>query len=159
MTYEKALFGAGCFWGVEARFAALPGVVDTAAGYAGGTTERPSYEQVCSGSSGHAEVVEVTYNPAKISYTELLDAFFAMHNPEQPYRRAARQEDSPREQYRSVLFTTSEEQAHEATARLAALNASGKYKCGVATEVLPASAFWRAEEKHQQYFAKRNIQP
>ena len=158
LPLEKATFGAGCFWGVEARFAALPGVIDTAAGYAGGSAEQPTYEQVCSGRTGHAEVVEVTYNPAKISYAALLDAFFAMHNPAQPYRRPA--QDAPkREQYRSVIFTHSEEQAAEAHARIAALIASGTFPDGIATEVLPAPTFWRAEERHQQYFLKRNIEP
>ena len=170
MATEKAIFGAGCFWGVEARFAALPGVLDTAAGYAGGHAEAPTYDQVCSGRTGHAEVVEVTYNPVKISYSDLLDAFFAMHNPAQPYRaavglrvRSARSDpedtrDAKWDQYRSVIFTHTTVQAREADERVALLSSSGKYPTGVATEVSPAPPFWRAEERHQQYFAKRNIQ-
>lgn len=159
MANEKAIFGAGCFWGVEARFAALPGVLDTVAGYAGGDLANPSYEQVCIGRTGHAEVVEVTYNPAKVLYTELLDAFFAMHNPAQPYRHAGRPGAPGREQYRSVIFTGTAEQERAACERVAALNASGKYPNGVATEVLPAATFLPAEEHHQQYFAKRNLRP
>jgi len=158
MPYRKAMFGAGCFWGVEARFAALPGVMDTAAGYAGGDVAHPSYEQVCGGHTGHAEVVEVSYNPAKIRYGELLDAYFRMHNPAQPYLAAGKPGSSGRQQYRSVIFAVDEEQEREARERVAELNAAGKYPNGLATEVLPAPAFWRAEERHQQYFQKRNVQ-
>ena len=159
MDNERAIFGAGCFWGVEARFAALLGVLDTVAGYAGGDLANPSYEQVCTGRTGHAEVVEVTYNPAKVLYTELLDAFFAMHNPAQFYRHPGSAGAPAREQYRSVIFTGTAEQERAACERVASLNASGKYPNGVATEVLPAATFFPAEEHHQQYFAKRNLQP
>ena len=158
MPTEKAIFGAGCFWGVEARFAALPGVFDTAAGYAGGDAPNPTYDQVCTGATGHAEVVEVTYNPEKIGYSQLLDAFFAMHNPAQPYLRAIEPGAKSRDQYRSVIFTNTPVQANEAQARIAALASSGKYPNGLVTEVFPAPTFWRAEAHHQQYFAKRNVQ-
>ena len=156
MQTETAIFGAGCFWGVEARFAALSGVLDTAVGYAGGEAETPTYDQVCGGSTGHVEVVQVTYSPARITYSQLLDAFFTMHNPAQPYLKTGA---NSRDQYRSVIFTSTSEQLREAQERIAALAASGDYPKGLATEVLPAALFWRAEDRHQQYFAKRNIQP
>ena len=161
MAVEKATFGAGCFWGVEARFAALPGVLDTAAGYAGGDKPKPTYDQVCEGATGHAEVVEVSINPERISYRALLAAFFAMHNPAQPYRKGASAGTTagPQKwnQYRSVLFTHTDEQARAAREYMTALEGSAKYPAGFMTEVLPAPQFWRAEEHHQQYYAKRNI--
>lgn len=154
MKLEKATFGAGCFWGVEARFVELPGVLDTAAGYAGGELERPSYEDVCAGNSGHAEVVEVTFRLDRLTYGQLLDAFFAMHNPTQPYLKAGTPD---RSQYRSLVLTHTPEQQAEAEARIAELNASGKYPGPIATQVMPAGAFWRAEEHHQRYLEKRNL--
>jgi peptide-methionine (S)-S-oxide reductase len=164
MKLATATFGAGCFWSVEARFAALPGVVDTAAGYAGGTAPQPGYRDVCTGRTGHAEVVQVTYNPERVSYAELLDAFFAMHNPTQPYLgtqpTAARDcPDTNRSQYRSVIFAHTDEQREQALERIAELDRSGRWAQPVVTQVKPAPAFWRAEDYHQRYMERRNLRP
>ncbi|HVJ09597.1 MAG TPA: peptide-methionine (S)-S-oxide reductase MsrA [Acidisarcina sp.] len=148
---EKATFGAGCFWGVEASFASIPGVIETAVGYEGGQLENPSYKDVCTNQTGHAEAVEVTFNPDKVSYEALLDAFFAMHDPTQ----LNRQGPDWGTQYRSVVFFHSPQQEAAAKARIAALNASGKYPKPVVTQVVPAQTFWRAEEYHQKYLEKR----
>lgn len=152
MSNEKATFGAGCFWGVEEHFSKLHGVLETAVGYAGGSKAEPTYEDVCRGNTGHAESVEISYDPAQISYRELLEEFFAIHNPTQPYLEAG---SSRRSQYRSVIFTHDAEQEREAREMIADLNASGKYSQPIRTEVEPAGTFWRAEEKHQRYIAKR----
>lgn len=163
MNSAKATFGAGCFWAVEARFAALPGVLDTEAGYAGGTLAEPTYQDVCTGRSGHAEAVRVTYNPERISYEQLLDAFFAMHNPTQPYLgtqpTSAGVAACARSQYRSVIFTHTDEQRRAALERIAQLNASGRWAQPVVTQVEPAETFWRAEDYHQRYMERRNLQP
>jgi peptide-methionine (S)-S-oxide reductase len=148
---EKATFGAGCFWGVEAAFRELPGVVDAAVGYLGGTLENPTYKDVCSGSTGHAEVVEVTYDPAQVSYDQLLDLFWQMHNP----TTLNRQGPDYGTQYRSAIFFHTPEQRSAAERSKQALAAAGRFDRPIVTEITPASAFYRAEEYHQQYLAKR----
>ena len=153
MAIEKGTFGAGCFWGVEARFAEMPGVMDTAVGYEGGDVEHPTYKEVCTDRTGHAEVVDVTFDPSRISYDELLDAFFAMHDPTQ----VNRQGPDWGAQYRSVVFTRTEEQEAKAKAKIAELNATGAYRRPIATAVEPAKVFWRAEEYHQRYLEKRGM--
>lgn len=150
MTTATALFGAGCFWGVEARFRKLPGVEDVTVGYSGGTTENPTYREVCAHGTGHAEVAQVTYDIDKTSYEALLDAFFAMHDPTQKDRQGP---DVGR-QYRSVIFFTDAMQEAEAKAKVAALEHAGKYSRPIATEIEPAGAFWPAEEYHQRYLEK-----
>ncbi len=153
MAIEKATFGAGCFWGVEARLSELTGVVGTATGYEGGTSESPTYKDVCTDSTGHAEVVEVVFNPARISYDSLLDAFFGLHDPTE----VNRQGPDLGTQYRSVIFTHSGDQRAAAEEKIAELNASGVFRRPVATAVEPAQTFWRAEEYHQRYLEKRNM--
>ena len=147
---EKALFGAGCFWGVEDFFLEVPGVTDAVSGYAGGATANPSYKQVCAGDTNHAEVVEVTFDPAKVSYGALVDLFFKMHNPTQ----LNRQGPDFGTQYRSVIFTYGPEQERVARERLEAVKASGRYKSPIVTQIEPAPTFWRAEDYHQRYFQK-----
>jgi len=147
---EKALFGAGCFWGVEDFFLQVPGVSDAVSGYAGGTTQNPTYKQVCAGDTYHAEVVEVTFDPEKVSYAALVDLFFKMHNPTQ----LNRQGPDFGTQYRSVIFTHGPEQARIAADRLEAAKASGRYKSPIVTQIEPAPAFWRAEDYHQRYLKK-----
>jgi peptide-methionine (S)-S-oxide reductase len=153
VAIEKATFGAGCFWGVEARFTEMPGVVDTAVGYEGGDLEHPTYKEVCTDRTGHAEVVEVTFDPARVSYDTLLDAFFALHDPTQ----VNRQGPDWGSQYRSVVFAQSDEQMRQAQAKIAELNASGAYRKQIATKVEPATVFWKAEEYHQRYLEKRGM--
>jgi len=147
---EKALFGAGCFWGVEDFFLQVPGVIEAVSGYAGGTTQNPTYKQVCAGGTYHAEVVEVTFDPEKVSYAALVDLFFKMHNPTQ----LNRQGPDFGTQYRSVIFTHGPEQARIAADRLEAAKASGRYKSPIVTQIEPAPAFWRAEDYHQRYLKK-----
>ena len=145
---EKALFGAGCFWGVEDFFRQVPGVSDAVSGYAGGTTQRPTYRQVCAGDTNHAEVVEVTFDPAKVSYAALVDLFFKMHNP----TTLNRQGPDVGTQYRSVIFTHGDEQARVAKERRDA--ASTRFRQPIVTTIEPAPAFWPAEDYHQRYFEK-----
>jgi peptide-methionine (S)-S-oxide reductase len=147
---EKALFGAGCFWGVEDFFRQVPGVTDAVSGYAGGTTENPTYRQVCAGDSYHAEVVEVSFDPAKVSYETLVDLFFRLHNP----TTRNRQGPDVGTQYRSVIFTHGEEQARIAKQVRDRVEASGKWKSPIVTQIEPAPTFWKAEESHQRYFEK-----
>lgn len=151
MPIEQATFGAGCFWGVEEAFRQLPGVTSTEVGYSGGTLESPSYEQVCAGNTGHAEVVRVEYESDKISYENLLKAFWDCHDPTQ----VNRQGPDVGEQYRSIIFFHTPEQRASAEAAKADLNASGRFKAPIATEIRPAATFYRAEDYHQQYLAKR----
>lgn len=151
MTH-KATFGAGCFWGVEARFSQVDGVTDTAVGYMGGHTERPTYEEVCTGRTGHAEVVEVRFDSQWISYEQLLDVFWAVHDPTQVNRQGP---DVGR-QYRSVIFYHDEEQRMAAEISLKRLADSGRCQGPIATSIEPAGTFWRAEEYHQQYLARQN---
>lgn len=150
---EKAAFAGGCFWGVEMAFRKLPGVLDTRVGYQGGTTERPSYEAVCSGATGHAETVEVTYDPEKVSYERLLDVFWTEHDPTQ----VNRQGPDVGTQYRSVIFVHDDEQEAAARASKAQLESSGRYRKPIATEIVRAPEFWEAEDYHQQYFEKRGL--
>ncbi len=153
MAIEKATFGAGCFWGVEARFAEIPGVLDTAAGYEGGELEHPTYKEVCTDRTGHAEVVDVTYDASRVSYDTLLDAFFALHDPTQ----LNRQGPDWGSQYRSVVFTRTAEQMQQARAKIDELSASGAYRKPIVTKVEPATTFWKAEEYHQRYLEKRGM--
>jgi len=148
---EKATFGAGCFWGVEAAFRAIPGVVDTSVGYTGGRTDHPTYEQVCGGRTGHAEAVEVIYDPAQVGYDQLLEAFWENHDPTTPNRQGP----DVGEQYRSAVFFHTPDQEHKARAMKASLDASGRFKRPIVTEVTAAGPFHRAEEYHQRYLEKR----
>ncbi len=151
MSYEKATFGAGCFWGVEAAFREIPGVVDAAVGYEGGTLENPTYHDVCTDRTGHAEVVEVTFDPAKVSYRTLVDHFWKLHNP----TTRNRQGPDVGTQYRSAIFFHSPEQEAEAQASKEA--AQPNFKSPIVTEIEPAQTFYRAEDYHQQYLAKRGL--
>jgi peptide-methionine (S)-S-oxide reductase len=148
---EKATFAAGCFWGVEETFRSLPGVVDTAVGFMGGTTEHPSYREVCSGRTGHAEVVHLEYDPARISYEKLLEAFWGCHDP----TTKDRQGPDVGSQYRSAIFFHSPEQETAARASLERLEAEKRFRRPIVTTIEPAAAFWRAEEFHQRYLEKR----
>lgn len=147
---EKATFAAGCFWGVEAAFRTLDGVLDAQCGYTGGRTDNPSYADVCTGKTGHAEAVDVTFDPARISYRRLLDAFWKMHDPTQ----VNRQGPDIGTQYRSAIFYHSPEQKAAAEESKAALETSGRLRRPVATQIEPAGPFYRAEEYHQRYFEK-----
>ena len=147
---KKATFGAGCFWGVEDAFRKVPGVTDTAVGYSGGTTSNPTYRQVCSHKTGHAEVTEVTYDPEKVSYEELLDVFWNVHNPTQLNRQGPDIGDN----YRSVIFFHDEDQQKAAVASKERLEEAKRYRKPIVTQIEPAQTFWRAEEYHQQYHEK-----
>lgn len=147
---DVATFGAGCFWGVEDAFRKVSGVTDVAVGYMGGTTSSPTYEQVCTNRTGHAEVVEVQYDPAVVSYAQLLETFWSIHDPTQ----VNRQGPDVGTQYRSAIFTHTPEQAAIAAQAKAALGQSGRYPKPIATAIEPAVTFWRAEEYHQRYFEK-----
>lgn len=153
MQIEKATFGAGCFWGVEAAFRQIPGVVATSVGYEGGTTDNPSYRDVCSHTTGHAEVVEVDYDPARVSYDDLLAVFWDEHDPTQLNRQGPDVGD----QYRSVVFYHTPEQQAAATASRDRLAQSGKYRRPIVTVIEPAETFYRAEDYHQQYLEKRGL--
>lgn len=148
---EKATFGAGCFWGVEARFRELDGVVDAAVGYMGGDVESPTYEQVCTDQTGHVEVVEVVFDPDVITFDALVREFFALHDPTQINRQGP---DTGR-QYRSVVFVHDQAQRETAEAIRAELDQSGRFNKPIATGIEAAGSFWRAEEYHQQYLARR----
>jgi len=147
---EKATFGAGCFWGVESAFRQVPGVVETAVGYAGGSKDSPTYEQVCTGKTGHAEVVEVTYDPERVSYEKLLDTFWSNHNP----TTRNRQGWDVGSQYRSAVYFHSPEQQAAAEASKEQIQSGLHWPKKVVTEIEPAPTFWRAEEYHQRYFEK-----
>lgn len=148
---EKATFAAGCFWGIEATFAKVPGVTETAVGYSGGSFAHSTYKEVCSGRTGHAEVVEVIFDPAKVSYDQLLDVFWSVHDP----TTMNRQGPDVGDQYRSAIFYHSAEQAKAARASKERLEKSGRLSRPVVTEITPASVFYRAEEYHQKYLEKR----
>jgi len=150
-SLAQASFGAGCFWGVEAAFAQIPGVKKTAVGYQGGTLKNPSYEDVCSGGTGHAEVVHVEYDPAKVSYDKLLDLFWAEHDPTTPNRQGP----DVGTQYRSVIFYYTPEQKAAAEAAKAKLEKSGHFRRPIVTQIVAAPEFYRAEEYHQRYLEKR----
>lgn len=148
---EIATFGAGCFWGVEEAFQRVPGVIETAVGYTGGATPNPTYRDVCTDETGHAEAVQVTFDPAKVSYEDLLGVFWKTHDPTQ----VNRQGPDFGTQYRTAIFFHSPEQEAAAKKSKAALQASGRFTRPVATEITPASVFYRAEEYHQKYLQKR----
>jgi len=153
MQTEKATFAAGCFWGVEATFRQIKGVVATAVGYEGGAFSNPTYHDVCTDRTGHAEAVEVDYDPARVSYEQLLQVFWENHNP----TTLNRQGPDVGTQYRSSIFYHTPEQQAAATASKERLQASGKYRRPIVTEVVPASQFYRAEDYHQQYLEKRGL--
>jgi peptide-methionine (S)-S-oxide reductase len=148
---QKATFGAGCFWGVEATFRRLAGVKETQVGYMGGRTNNPTYKDVCTDTTGHAEVLEVTFDPAVISYHDLLEVFWNNHNP----TTLNRQGPDVGAQYRSAIFYHSPEQ--EAEARASKEAAQAHFPRPIVTEIVPATEFWRAEEYHQQYLEKRGL--
>ena len=150
---ETATFGAGCFWGVESVFEQVDGVTATKVGYTGGFTQAPTYEDVCSHRTGHAEAVEVTFDPARVSYDKLLDIFWMNHDPTQLNRQGPDIGDS----YRTVIFYHSPEQEAAAVASKKRLEESGRYKRPIVTEIVPAGQFWDAEEYHQKYFSRRGI--
>ncbi len=147
---EIAMFGAGCFWGVEEAFRRVEGVTATTVGYAGGNLDNPTYRDVCSGRTGHAEVVQVEFDPACVSYAELLELFWSLHDPTQ----LNRQGPDVGTQYRSAIFHNSAEQEKIATSSKEAIEKSGRFGRPVVTEILPLPTFWRAEEYHQQYIAR-----
>lgn len=149
----KATFAAGCFWGVEAAFRRIPGVLGTRVGYLGGKTENPTYQQVCTDTTGHAEAVEVEFDPAKTPYASLLNVFWENHNPTQ----VNRQGPDVGAQYRSAIFFHSPEQEAEARASKETLDKSGKYKAKIATQIVPEATFYPAEDYHQQYLEKRGL--
>ena len=151
MVSEKATFGAGCFWGVEEAFRRLPGVLDTAVGFMGGTLADPTYADVCTGRTGHAEVVEVTCDPAHASYRDLLDLFWSIHDPTTPNRQGP----DIGTQYRSVIFYHTPDQEAAALASKQEMERSGRFRQPIITAIEPAGTFWRAEEYHQHYLAKR----
>lgn len=150
---QKATFGAGCFWGVEATFRQIPGVVDAAVGYAGGDFPNPTYRDVCTDMTGHAEVVEVEYDPEKVGYDELLRVFWENHDP----TTLNRQGPDVGTQYRSVIFYHTPEQQAAARASKEKLDASGRFRRPIVTKIEPAPRFYRAEEYHQRYLEKRGI--
>ena len=152
-TTERATFGAGCFWGVEADFRKLPGVLDATVGYAGGTTKDPTYRDVCSSRTGHAEVVDVLFDPARIGYDALLDAFWTMHDP----TTLNRQGPDVGTQYRSSIMYRTPEQRDAAEAEQARLEASGTYRRPIVTEIVPIDKVYAAEDYHQRYFEKNGV--
>lgn len=150
---ETALFGAGCFWGVEETFRKHPGVQETCVGYSGGALSSPSYETVCSGKTGHAEVVQITFDPSDVSYEELLNVFWECHDPTQMNRQGPDRGS----QYRSVIFYNSPEQAESAQLAKRSQSTSNRYRQPIVTEISIAGTFWPAEDYHQQYLAKRGM--
>lgn len=153
MMIETAVFGAGCFWGVEAAFRKVPGVVSTRVGYSGGTKTNPSYQDVCTDQTGHAEVVEISYNPNRISFEELLTIFWKCHDPTQQNRQGP----DVGTQYRSVIFFQNSEQERLARISKETMEKSGRFRAKIATQIVPAVDFWEAEEYHQQYLEKRGL--
>ncbi|WP_096388911.1 peptide-methionine (S)-S-oxide reductase MsrA [Halopenitus persicus] len=149
-TTATATFGGGCFWCTEAAFTEVEGVESVTSGYAGGETDDPTYREVCTGETGHAEVIQVEYDTTVIDYGELLEVFFTVHDPTQ----LNRQGPDVGSQYRSIILTHDEEQRRQAEAYVEALSAEGGYDDPIVTEIEPLGTFWRAEEKHQDYFAK-----
>ncbi|MDO9461004.1 MAG: peptide-methionine (S)-S-oxide reductase MsrA [Alphaproteobacteria bacterium] len=147
----EATFGAGCFWGVEANFRQIPGVLATAVGYLGGGLDNPTYEDVCSGRTQHAEVVKVVYDPRRVTFEQLLEVFWANHDP----TTLNRQGPDVGTQYRSAVFYHDDIQAEIARATLKRLEASGRFRRPIVTEISPATTFWMAEDYHQQYLEKR----
>jgi len=149
----KATFGAGCFWGVEAAYRQIPGVISTAVGYLGGTLEKPTYYDVCSGRTGHAEVVEVTYDPSRLTYDDLLTVFWENHDPTTLNRKGP----DVGTQYRSAIFYHDEDQKETAIRSKEERDRSGKYRRPIVTEITPATEFYMAEDYHQQYLEKRGL--
>lgn len=154
-NYEIATFGEGCFWCTEAVFQRLEGVVKVESGYSGGTVKDPSYLEVCSGRTGHAEVSRITYDPKKVSYTELLEVFFGTHDPTTPNRQGA--DVGP--QYRSVIFYHNDDQKRLAEEYKNKLEAGKVFNAPIVTEISPAKEFYEAEEYHQDYYNNNSIQP
>jgi peptide methionine sulfoxide reductase msrA/msrB len=154
-TPQVATFAAGCFWGVEFAFRTVPGVLKTTVGYTGGLAKNPTYEQVCSHATGHAEAVRVEFAPSKVSYEKLLENFWAIHDP----TTVNRQGPDIGDQYRSAIFYNSPEQEKEARALKEKLEKSGKFKRPIVTEITPAVEFYKAEDYHQRYFEKRGMRP
>jgi peptide-methionine (S)-S-oxide reductase len=150
-----AVFGAGCFWGVESSFRAVEGVVDVAAGYAGGDLAKPSYRQVCTGKTGHAEVVQVEYDPARVTFAQLVEVFWQIHDP----TTLNRQGPDFGTQYRSVIFYSDEDERKAAEESKRRLDESGQLGRPVVTQVVPAAEFYRAEEYHQRYYERMGIAP
>ena len=154
MKIEKATFGAGCFWGVESAFRAVEGVISATSGYSGGTKENPTYEEVCTGATGHAEVVEVEFDSDSVSYEDLLAEFWKIHDPTTPNRQGP----DVGTQYRSAIFTHSTEQEKAAVESKNRLDERDNYSNPIVTEITEASEFYRAEEYHQRYFEKHGIE-
>jgi peptide-methionine (S)-S-oxide reductase len=150
---EKATFGAGCFWGVEATFRSIPGVISTQVGYCGGKTDNPTYQDVCTDTTGHAEVVEITFDPAQLPYEQLLETFWKLHDPTTPNRQGP----DVGSQYRSVIFFHSPAQEAAARAAKERLDNSGKFRNPVVTQIVPAAPFYKAEDYHQRYLEKRGL--
>lgn len=150
---EKATFGAGCFWGVESFFREVPGVIDAVSGYCGGQVDHPTYRQVCSDRTGHAEVVEVTFDPTQRTYASLVELFFKMHDP----TTLNRQGPDVGTQYRSVIFCHSDEQKRIAEEERAKADRSGRYRSPIVTTIESAKPFWRAEDYHQRYFERHHL--
>ncbi len=150
---RKAIFGAGCFWGIESAYRQVPGVKEALVGYSGGTTPEPTYRDACSGRTGHAEVVEVEFDPEVVSYDGLLDVFWQIHDP----TTLNRQGPDRGTQYRSAIFTLDDEQEKTAKASLEKAAASGRFPRPIVTEITKASPFYRAEEYHQRYFEKTGV--
>lgn len=152
---EKAVFGGGCFWCTEAVFLSLKGVVSVVPGYAGGSTPNPTYQEVCEGTTGHAEVIEITYDPKVISYNELLEIYFSTHNP----TLLNRQGNDIGTQYRSVIYYTNESQKQAALAYIRALQISKKFDKAIVTEVEPLTQFYKAENYHENYYKTHAQEP
>lgn len=151
---DVATLGGGCFWCLEAVYDEIEGVISVESGYAGGHTPNPTYEEVCTGGTGHAEVVQITFDPQVITFRDLLDIFFSIHDPTTPNRQGA--DIGP--QYRSIILYHNDEQRRIAEETIAELNAAKIWKAPIVTEVKPFTEFWRAEEYHQEYFAKNPYQ-
>ncbi|MFX1457041.1 MAG: peptide-methionine (S)-S-oxide reductase MsrA [Promethearchaeota archaeon] len=151
MEFQKAIFAAGCFWGVEEKFRKVPGVISTRVGYTGGRFEEPTYKDVCSHKTGHAEAIEITFDPSKVSYDKLLDVFWTIHDP----TTLNRQGPDVGTQYRSAIFYIDLDQKEKANNSKMKIEASKRFKNPIVTQIVPASDFWEAEEYHQQYNEKR----
>ncbi|MFX1504244.1 MAG: peptide-methionine (S)-S-oxide reductase MsrA [Promethearchaeota archaeon] len=154
METQKAIFGAGCFWGVEAKFRQVKGVIATRVGYTGGNFHEPTYKDVCSHKTGHAEAIEITFDPSIVSYDDLLDVFWSIHDP----TTLNRQGPDVGTQYRSAIFYLNSEQKEKAFSSKQKLEASKRFKNPIVTQIVSASEFWEAEDYHQQYVEKRNHQ-
>ena len=155
LVLEKATFGAGCFWGVEYQYRKIPGVIEAFSGYSGGKTANPTYREICQHGTGHAEVIEVTFDPTKVSFRQLTEYFFRMHNPTTVDRQGPDEGD----QYRSVIFVHSEEQRKVAEEVKGALTKAKVYADPIATKIETAQTFWKAEEYHQRYYEKKGGRP